>query len=83
VERSDVSFAKDIRPLFRDIDVAHMSKMQVLLDDYAYMSDPANAQSVYEFLDGTRQPQMPPNGPYWSPDQLNLYKSWLQGGRRP
>jgi hypothetical protein len=83
VNKPDVSFAKDIRPLFRDVDVAHMSKMRVFLDDYTFMSDPDNAQSVYEYLDGTRQPQMPPDGPYWTPEQLRLYASWLDGGRQP
>ena len=83
MERSEVSFAKHLRPLFRDVDIAHMSPMHVLLDDYDYMSDPDHAQSVYEYLDGTREPQMPPGGPYWSSGQLTLYKSWMEGGRQP
>jgi hypothetical protein len=43
-----VSFAKDIKPLLRPIDIQHMKPLGVLLDDYAYMSDAtdnhANAQ---------------------------------------
>jgi hypothetical protein len=37
-----VSFATDIKPLFRPVDIAHMSPHGVKLDDYDYMSDPAN-----------------------------------------
>lgn len=35
-----VSFAKDIRPLFRPVDIAHMKPLGVVLDDYNYISDP-------------------------------------------
>lgn len=83
MEKRAISFAKDIRPLFRDIDLKHMAPMDVKLDDYAYMSDPQNAQAVYEYVDGTQQPQMPIGGPYWSPEQLKLYSDWMAGGRQP
>jgi hypothetical protein len=83
MEKRAISFAKDIRPLFRQIDLEHMSRMNVLLDDYTFMSDPGHAQAVYEYLDGTRQPQMPPGGPYWSEEQLNVYSEWIAGGRKP
>lgn len=82
-EKSAVSFAKDILPLFRSMDIDHMSPMGVLLDDYSYMSDPANAKSVYEYLSGAQEPQMPPGGPYWSADQLALFERWMSGGCKP
>ena len=79
-----VSFAKDIRPMFRQIDIEHMKKGNVLLDDYAYMSDPANnhgnAQSVEDSL--TDQ-SMPPGGPYWNDQQLTLYRQWRSDGYLP
>ncbi len=37
-EEKPVSFAADVRPLFRDIDVEHMGDFGVMLHDYAYMS---------------------------------------------
>jgi hypothetical protein len=47
-----ISFASDIRPMFRPIDVEHMKKHGVLLDDFAYMSraenDNGNARAVLE-----------------------------------
>lgn len=42
-----------------------------------------NAQAVLEYLNGTKQPQMPPGEPYWSDDQLKLFTRWMEQGRRP
>ena len=39
-EASKVSFARDIKPLFRAVDISHMKAHDVKLDDYAFMSDP-------------------------------------------
>ena len=79
-----VSFERDIKPMFRQIDIDHMKRAGVLLDDYAYMSDPsgdhANAQSVEDRL--TNQ-TMPPGGPYWSNQQLTLYTQWRSDGYQP
>ena len=72
-----VSFGNDILPLFNPGDIACMAGMGVKLDDYTYMSQPANAQSVYDHLTGTAQPQMPLGGPYWSADQLGLFQRWM------
>jgi hypothetical protein len=83
MQSNPISFERDIRPLFRAIDLEHMSAMDVLLDDYAYMSNAKNAQAVYEYLDGTQQPQMPPGGPFWSDDQLSLFARWMEQGRQP
>lgn len=83
MEKRETSFATDIRPLFRPIDIKHMSPMGVLLDDYTYMSDAQNAQTVYEYLTGERQPQMPTDGAYWNEDQLQLFSDWMGGGRKP
>jgi len=87
-----VSFQNDILPLFRRIDINHMKPMGVLLDDYGYMSDPAgdstyadhaNARGVNCYLTGECQPQMPLGGPYWTPDQLQLFQQWMTDGFQP
>jgi hypothetical protein len=48
------------------------------------MSDPSNdhgnAQGVEDSL--TKQ-SMPPGGPYWSDEQLILYRQWRSGGYLP
>jgi len=79
----EVSFERDIRPLFRQIDVDHMDPMGVTLGDYEWMSDAGNAQSVYDYLSGAQEPQMPPGGPYWSEEQLETFSRWMSGGRKP
>ena len=78
-----VSFARDIRPLFRPVDIEHMKPMGILLDDFKYMSNSDNAQSVYDSLTGETQPQMPMNGPYWSQDKLDLFQKWMKNGYQP
>ena len=82
-----VSFAHDIRPLFRPLDIAHMQPFDVNLGDYAYMADPADdhrhAREVEAFLCGAREPRMPLGGPYWTDEQLRLYDRWMRGGCPP
>ena len=48
-----VSFAADIKPLFRPVDVAHMNVHGIKLDDYKYMSDPANNHANAEAVQRT------------------------------
>jgi hypothetical protein len=38
-----VSFERDIRPLFRQIDFDPMNKHNFFLDNFTYMADPSNA----------------------------------------
>ena len=45
-----VSFEVDIKPMFRAIDISHMESFGVELDDYTYMSNPSNADSVFATL---------------------------------
>jgi hypothetical protein len=79
-----VSFAKDIKPMFRQIDIDHMNQYRIFLDNYAYMSDPSadhgNAQNVEDTL---ANQSMPPGGPYWSEEQLALYRQWKSDGYLP
>ena len=64
-----------------------MKGMDILLDDYKYMADATNhfenAQRVYNALTGKTEPRMPPNGPYWAKDKLDLFETWMQGGCQP
>ena len=76
------SFASDIRPMFRLIDVEHMKRGGVLLDDFAYMSraenDHGNARAVLETVVGN-PPPMPPGGPYWTADRSPCTRSgWMR-----
>jgi len=80
---SAVSFAHDIRPLFRQVDIDHMGRIGVQLDSYGYMSNRSNAQNVYDYLVGTKEPRMPPGGPFWDGHQLDLFSRWMKDGCAP
>ncbi len=61
-----------------------MNRYEIFLDDYTYMSDPSrdhgNAQAVEDTL---VDQSMPPGGPFWSADQLSLFKQWRSDGYQP
>jgi hypothetical protein len=80
-----VSFARDIKPLFRAVDIEHMKVHGVELDDYTFMSNPDNADKVLETLSPQEDdpPSMPPGGPYWTEDQLALFAQWQKDGYQP
>lgn len=82
---SQVSFAADIKPLFRPIDISHMTRYGVKLDDYTYMSNPAHADAVLATLSpqNDEPPAMPPGGPYWTADQIALFVQWQKDGYQP
>jgi hypothetical protein len=80
-----VSFAADIKSLFRAVDISHMKGFGVELDDYTYMSNPNNADRVIANLSphNGEPPSMPPGGPYWTAAQLALFVQWQQDGYLP
>lgn len=74
---ASVSFQNDILPLFTQKDIDCMAKFEVFLNQYSYMSQPDNAQNVYDHLTGATPPQMPLGGPYWTAEQLALFNTWM------
>ncbi len=75
-----VSFAQDIRPLFTDMDIAHMKAGGVLLDDFEYMRDPAHAQKVLEAVSTGAMPPQSSGEPSWPPDRVQLFRDWTAAG---
>jgi hypothetical protein len=75
-----VSFARDIRPLFTDMDVEHMKHAGVELDDYEYMRDPAHAQNVLEAVSAGRMPPSDSGEPPWPPGRVQLFRDWIAAG---
>jgi len=71
-----LSFAADIRPLFRDGDVKCMMNAGVALNDPAWMCVATNAQEVYRAVSGGT---MPPDEP-WPAARVALFKSWMDAG---
>ena len=67
------SFARDIRPLFRDKDVEEMS---FAFDLSKYDDVKTNASSIYDRLrDGSM-----PCDEAWPDDQISLFERWIQEG---
>ena len=78
-----VSFQTDILPLFTSMDIEHMSRDDVLLDDYSYMSRPENATKVHTMVaDGTMPPSSSGEQP-WPEDKVELFKQWMDEGYAP
>jgi hypothetical protein len=80
-----VSFARDIKPLFRAVDISQMKSYGVKLDDHTYMSNPEHGRKVLRTLsphDG-HPPSMPLGGPYWTEHQLALFAQWQKDGYQP
>jgi hypothetical protein len=71
-----VSYATDIRPLFRDGDIKCMGPAGVHLDDFAWMKVPVNAQHV---LHAVSSGKMPPDAP-WPKDRVALLQQWIDAG---
>lgn len=71
-----VSFAADIRPLFRDGDIECMKSAGILLSDLSWMRVPANAQNV---LHAVSSGVMPPDAP-WPKERVTLLQQWIDAG---
>ena len=69
-------FARDIRPLFRDSDVA---AMRWLLDLSSHDAVKARAELIYDQLAGGT---MPCDGA-WPADRVALFRRWIDGGAAP
>ena len=75
-----VSFAANIKPMFTDMDIAHMKNFGVFLDDFGFMHDPANAQKVLNAVSSGAMPPSNSGETSWSPDQVELFRNWITDG---
>lgn len=73
-----ISFANDIRPLFRDSpDVDSMKDYGLDLSSYEDVK--AKASAIYATLENG---SMPCDGP-WQKKQVDLFKQWMDEGMAP
>jgi len=72
-----LSFATDIRPLFRDKDIRAMKPNGIDLSSYENVKK--RAQDIYRRLSAK---EMPCDGP-WSENLVQKLKEWMQGGLAP
>lgn len=70
------SFASDIKPLFRHKDVQSM-RFKFHLDKYEDVSKHAD-----HILERLRAGEMPCDGA-WPADKVDLFASWVSGGKQP
>ena len=73
-----LSFAADIRPLFRSHDI-HSMKEYKGIDLSSYEDVKKHAQAIYGRLSAKN---MPCDGP-WSDNQVQKFKAWMEGGMEP
>ena len=78
-----VGFAQDIRPLFTDLDVAHMRHQLVKLDDFDYMRNPHHAERVLKAVSTGKMPPRRSGEPVWPPETVQLFRDWMDGGYQP
>jgi hypothetical protein len=76
------SYAADIKPLFRPIDIEHMSDYGVDLSTYD--GTKASADDILRRLKDPKRP-MPPkaDGGPWTADRIALFERWIQEGFPP
>ncbi|WP_018680523.1 hypothetical protein [Actinokineospora enzanensis] len=71
-----VSFAAHIRPLFREMDIAEMT----------FLLDLTDLDDVREYADAIHERvangSMPCDAP-WPPENVTLFRSWVDGGCLP
>ena len=71
--QEEVSFERDIRPLFRDGDINSMS---TVFDLSSYQDVRANADAIYERL---AEGSMPCDGA-WPAEQVQRFRTWIDTG---
>lgn len=73
-----ISFATEIRPLFRYKDVASMTRIrQFDLSNHADVSH--RAEAILQRLEAG---DMPCDG-RWAPDKIRLFQQWIADGNAP
>lgn len=76
-----LSFAKDIRPMFTDLDVEHMKPFGMDLSNHDDVTKHADA-----ILSVVVSGSMPPAGAgegRWTPEQCDRFKAWKEQGCQP
>lgn len=69
-----VSFERDVKPLFRERD---RGAMRSYFDLWSYDDVSAHADAI---LDELESGSMPCDGP-WDAERVEMFRSWAQGGK--
>ncbi len=76
-----LSFAKDIRPMFSDLDVAHMKPAGIDLSDRADVE--THAEAIYQTVSQGIMPPPPSGEARWSPEMCERFQQWRDQGCPP
>jgi hypothetical protein len=68
------TWTKDIRPLFTEVDVQHMTNQGIDLSQYDVVK--SNSANILAAVSAGR---MPPGNP-WPPAWVQLFQNWINGG---
>ena len=75
-----VSFKRDIRPMFTDMDVEHMRKaMDLSSRDSVFL----HAGAIYEAVSSGHMPPAASGEPRWTPEMCTRFKTWQDQGGQP
>jgi hypothetical protein len=80
-DEGTLSFAKDIRPMFTDVDVEHMKPLGVDLSSKDDVE--TNADAIYEVVSTGSMPPKNSGGQRWSPEMCAKFKQWQSQGCQP
>jgi hypothetical protein len=75
-----LTFARDIRPMFTEMDVDHMKSMMDLADRDSVFQ---NADDIYAAVSSGSMPPAKSGGARWSAEMCARFKSWKDGGGAP
>ena len=77
---STTSFARDILPLFRPVDVEHMSRPDLDLDLSSYETVRAANSRILRRVKAAGRPMPPPPHQRWTAAQTALFERWIAEG---
>jgi hypothetical protein len=75
-----LSFAQDIRPMFTDMDVAHMKKAMDLSNRDSVFQ---HADAIYKTVANGSMPPTSSGEARWTPDMCAKFKQWQEQGGQP
>jgi hypothetical protein len=75
-----LSFEKDIRPMFTQMDVDHMAAMMDLSNRDSVLE---NADAIYSTVSSGAMPPSNSGEPRWTPEMCEKFRTWKEEGGNP
>jgi hypothetical protein len=81
IDPTQLSFARDIRPMFTDMDIAHMQPFGMDLSSRDDVE--VHAEAIYREVSGGTMPPKGSGEPPWSDEMCDRFKAWQTQGCPP